>query len=318
MENAPRIALLENGLDFIFSSLEYLESDDPRILRYACFNLCQGVELILEARLAGEHWSLLFEHPGGANPDAFNTGDFKAIDFGTCLYRLQNVVDLSLGAHVQVTNRLRRLRRQLEQFEYEGTREEVLSILVKSWDFALEFIESHLRDSARKQSASVEDITEQMAGFEKTIQTRLDAIQGDINYLWGTTRPILKCPRCLQDTFVVRGAPDKPSCLYCNYTAQPEVAAHLWCLEFPGVGSPAETGMSPRQFKCPECDKPTLIQPEYGGDGAPRPGWVCFSCGKTWGGDAIYSCQCCGHLFQRSAGGDIVCPACKRFGIEHR
>lgn len=55
--------LLENGLDFVKSAVNYLvgyrEKSD---LKYGILHLSAGIELILKYRLSKEHWSLVFQN----------------------------------------------------------------------------------------------------------------------------------------------------------------------------------------------------------------------------------------------------------------
>src|ERR1700682_2110385 len=73
-------SLLENGLDFVLSSLESLTlasavgpsiggaapnavSGQKRHLKYALLHLCSGVELVFKERIRQEYWQLLSADP---------------------------------------------------------------------------------------------------------------------------------------------------------------------------------------------------------------------------------------------------------------
>ena len=53
--------LLDNALDFMLSAAEAVSRDEGRrTLKDAVLHLGNGIELLLKARLAREHWSLIF------------------------------------------------------------------------------------------------------------------------------------------------------------------------------------------------------------------------------------------------------------------
>ena len=78
-------SLLENGLDFLRSSLEHLTAasavplaspsrtneyaalDQKRHLKYALIHLCSSIELILKERLRQEDWRQVFSDPDKAD-----------------------------------------------------------------------------------------------------------------------------------------------------------------------------------------------------------------------------------------------------------
>ncbi|MCK5581837.1 MAG: hypothetical protein KAJ18_11260 [Candidatus Omnitrophica bacterium] len=55
--------ILENGLDFILSALNYISGPKEKSdLKYGVLRLSSGCELVLKERLRQEHWSLVFEN----------------------------------------------------------------------------------------------------------------------------------------------------------------------------------------------------------------------------------------------------------------
>ncbi len=83
--------LLENGLDFVRSSLEHLTAasatgaleigGQKRHLKYALTHLCSGVELVFKERIRLYDWQLLFRYPEKATVEAYLSGDFESITF---------------------------------------------------------------------------------------------------------------------------------------------------------------------------------------------------------------------------------------------
>ncbi len=95
-------SLLENGLDFLISSLNHLTSasgrpgsktaitidpselEQKRRLKYALLHLCASIELIFKERLRQEHWSLVFKEISKANRTAYDAGGHILDDVGLC------------------------------------------------------------------------------------------------------------------------------------------------------------------------------------------------------------------------------------------
>jgi hypothetical protein len=91
--------LLENGLDFVRSSLEHLTAasatstpdneSQKRHLKYALIHLCSGIELVFKQRLRQDDWQLVFQEQDRATEAAYQSGDFKSVYFNTAQDRLE-------------------------------------------------------------------------------------------------------------------------------------------------------------------------------------------------------------------------------------
>ena len=69
--------LVDNALDLLLSAAEAVERDEgPRSLKEAVSHLANGVEVLVKARVAGEHWSLIFRDVNKASFDKLAKGDF--------------------------------------------------------------------------------------------------------------------------------------------------------------------------------------------------------------------------------------------------
>ena len=313
-----KITLVENGLDFILSALEYAQLNEVngRGLKYSVLHLADGVELILKEKLRREHWSLLFADVNKAAQEGFKTGDFKSVDFEECVKRLENILALDLKAHIELLRILRRIRNKLQHFEYEGSREQVISILVRTWSFILDFLHTHLPDVVKDQDTTIEKIKQLMVANEQFLEERLAEIQPKIDAM-EDAEAVLKCPFCLQEALYISGVKD-PNCVFCYYTASPEEAVVEWCNEIFGFQDPKERYTDPLWFECPECGSETLVQQEFGGMTPPIPEWVCFSCGQTWGHDGIRFCDNCGEPYHTGVDDYGICQDCEKTQMEKR
>lgn len=311
-----KITLIENALDFILSALEHAQVDEARSLKYAVLHLSDGVELVLKEKLRREHWSLLFADVNKASESALMAGEFKSVDFDECIGRLESISGLDMTSHTSLLRLLRRHRNKLQHFEYEGNKDEVISILVKTWGFVLDFLHDHLPDVVSEQTATIEKIRDLMIKNEEFVKERSTSIQRTIDNLKVMPNAVLECPRCLEPALLIPGS-QNPNCLFCRYSAPPEKVAEDWCFEFFGMQSPKERYTNPHRFTCPECGLDTLIQQEFGGMNPPDPGWVCFNCGETWDYDGIRFCSCCSEPYTRREDDPGICRDCEREQIAH-
>lgn len=311
------ITLIENALDFILSALEHAKIGDDRNLKYAILHVSDGVELVLKEKLKREHWSLLFADINKANEAIFKSGAFKSVDFADCITRLETISLISLKAHTKLLNTLRGVRNKLQHFEYNGTKDEVLAILVGTWAFVLDFIHDHLSDVIVSQADQIEKIKELMVSNASFVKDRLVNIQSDIDTFKTQSDAVLQCPRCLQEALLIPGEDENPHCLFCRYTASANEAVDDWRYEFLGFKSPKEEFTNPDKHTCWECGNDTLIQQESGDMHPPVPAYVCFSCGSTFEYDEVDICDTCGNLYQMSDDDWGMCSDCVERQMEN-
>ena len=86
-------ALVASAADFI----ERATSEVDTAPRYAVIHFASGIELLLKARLAMEHWVLVFADPGRTSKAALAGGDFRSVSPGHAMDRLDDVLDAPLS-----------------------------------------------------------------------------------------------------------------------------------------------------------------------------------------------------------------------------
>ncbi len=70
---------LENGLDYMTSVVDLLAGNPTeRDLKYAVLHLSAGIEVLLKARLAQEHWTLVLDNVDQASKLQYERGDFTS------------------------------------------------------------------------------------------------------------------------------------------------------------------------------------------------------------------------------------------------
>lgn len=182
--------LLGNGLDFIWSALQYLSGNPKeRDLKYAVLHLCSGIELVLKERLRREHWSLVFDEPKNASKESYESGDFTSVTFKACFMRLINVCGVNIKeTQKKVLLRFRDKRNQLEHFGVVASIEALKADAAAALSFLLDFINSELKP----QKLSTEDITtlrkirRKLSEFRTFISKRWNIIESQIKAVKST------------------------------------------------------------------------------------------------------------------------------------
>jgi hypothetical protein len=302
-----KITLIENALDFVLSAVQNTKIGDTRSLKYAVLHLSDGVELAFKERLKREHWVFLFADTDKANEIALETGEFKSVDFDDCIKRLKNIVHIDLHAYSPILTKLRKIRNRLQHYEYSGTKEEVISILVNTWSFILDFLHDNLTDAVEGQAETIQKIKEYMIENQEFIDERLVQIKDKLKEAEAMSNAVLRCPTCLQQTLVIPGGED-PECLFCRYTANPEEAAKDWAWQELGGPDPKDWYSANPVHICPECGCESLTQQDVG-DASP-PDWICFNCGETWDYNKMRLCILCGNPHSCSEDDCGMCSDC--------
>jgi hypothetical protein len=306
-----KFSLVENALDFIISGIKAAHSEDTKQLKYAILHISDGVELVLKERLVREHWTLLFADPNKANIENFVNGDFKSIEFNDCIERLQNVLKIDIRKHTATLDKLRRIRNKLQHFAFTGTKDEIISILVQTWNFIFDFLNDELPDIQKSQAGMIAEIKELMLEDENFIAHRMSIIQTKIDAKKNENIAVLECPRCSQMSFVVPGGDGAPYCLFCKYkTVTSEEAVIEWAKDILGPSNPRDWLASPSVHDCPECGAQALIHQRDYDVNPPDPGWVCFSCGAIWGWKELGFCDTCGRPYEHSEDDYGMCSDC--------
>lgn len=300
------IKLLENGLDFILSALEYFGgSPSERDLKYGVLHLCSGVELVLKERLLREHWILVFEKPDQASKTALESGDFRSVRFDACIDRLAKICGIKwLENHKEEFRRFRSRRNRIEHFSITDSVAAIKSSASKILAITLDFINREFDDEiSLMYQDELDEIRARLGDFEQFVKDRMTKIRDRLN----SYSVVLTCPRCFQNTLAVE---EGILCLFCGYkNIDPEQAANEYVSDIMGLSEYVivkEGGEWPI-YECPECWETSLVcnnDEEL---------FLCFNCGKQWS-EGMQFCESCGSPFIRHEGDSIICDTC----IEHR
>ena len=311
-----RFTLVDNALDFVRSALESAEKGTDKDLKYAILHLADGVELILKERLKKEHWSLLFADINKANEKALKLGDFKSVDFNDCVTRLGTIASIDLTAYDNLLRSLRGTRNRLQHFEFTGTKDEVVAILVQTWVLILDFLHDYLPDVVKDQAEQIDEIKKLMIRNKNFLRKRWTGIQSELDRFKKDSDAVLDCPRCLQSSLLIPGIDEAPNCLFCRYSASPDEAVDDWIYEFLGYTDPKDALMDPAKYICWMCGHNTLVHIEDSDMTPPSPAWVCFNCGNTAEWDEVGRCDTCGEHYQKREDDWGMCSDCVEAQME--
>ena len=207
----PQSNLLANSIDFILSAAEFASRDEPRDWKYAVLHLWHGMELLLKARLAQEHWSLLFWNVDQADKSRLFEGDFRSVDSDQAYKRLRQVCGVQLDVDdwkylVQLRNRSNRIRHHVG--EYNSM--QVKSIVWKCVNIGITFCQSQgLLDESRVIQGQVYEINTLLQEFDDYLDERLRAISSYPNFSPGT-----ECMGCWQEACTMDR--DGITCRFCG------------------------------------------------------------------------------------------------------
>ena len=282
-----QLNLLDNALDFLLSAAEAVGRDEgPRSLKEAVLHLGNGVELLVKARLAREHWPLIFSNTNQASYDELAKADFASVDFPTACKRLEQIVGVSIDkqaiSHIDdLRKRLNRLTHLTATLDSAQTK----SLVAKAMAFCVEFCEQ--QDMVGLDNANkLGEIHINLAELQEFVNERIKTIAEEWKY--GT---LLDCPECWQFALAVDDG--EVDCKYCRRKFDPRELASSY---------------SGRTEDCPECaEGSTFASLGHTTDG--KEIWNCFSCGQ--GGENYDYCMRCDQVDYFADNVDVkICERC--------
>lgn len=143
-----KLDLLNNGIDFIRSGVEYFLHDepDPRAHKYAVLHLFSGLLLLLKERLRREHPSLIFKEVRHAGKDTA-----KSVDFDEVIERLEACGNVSLSdRQKRLLRSAQKMRNHLEHYEFEIDLKQAQSMIGRLSEFIYCFMQDELGDRLEK------------------------------------------------------------------------------------------------------------------------------------------------------------------------
>ena len=273
----------------MLSAAEAVRRDEgPRSLKEAVLHLGNGIELLIKARLAREHWALVFSNADQASYDKLADAEFVfvSVDFLKAITRLGQIANVSVDkttiSHIES---IRKLRNRLTHYTATLDSAQTKSLVAKAMAFCVEFCEQQGMVTADTRD-KLGEIHINLAELQDFVADRMKAISAEWKYAL-----IWECDECLQDALVIDGG--EADCKFCKREYNP------WELAVKHSEGSVED--------CPECGEESTFAYITHNEGSA--GWVCFSCGIE--GEEYDHCWRCDRVSTFSEGEELkFCGTC--------
>ncbi|MFE2944684.1 hypothetical protein ACFXKG_37450 [Streptomyces sp. NPDC059255] len=284
---------VSNGMDYLVSVFKSLtEGATPpsaRDLKYTVLHLQAATEVLLKARLAREHFSLIFVDPLQATHEAWQKGDFKSCGTLEAFDRLCNIGGLPLkGEDRKRIKELSDHRNALQHYGLKHNAHAIESRAARVLDFLITFIHKHLIPGLGPAEAAgvernMDSLRLKLKGIETLVRQRMNDLRSELTKVADVT---VKCPDCEQWAMVADGRDEGPACLFCHqvWTEAPESAAanYAWIILGLDDHSTIQDGGDPPVAECPDCEVCALVTEAVTAAGRPGATPLCFSCGTVF------------------------------------
>jgi hypothetical protein len=265
-------SLLSNAHNFISSATDYAKSNDSKDWKYAILSLAAGIELVLKARLALEHWALLFEKVDSASAGKLKAGDFNSINFESSIIRLENISNICLSKSLKKNfENIRKIRNKINHYHFDVNKFDVKSLVATGIKGFIEFYNKFLVKSAIGDASFGYGLCNILLEFKEFVSARMDSLRPQLEV---SKRPrtwyFYECPYCLQDATVL--VENQAKCLFCGHENFFKDIAEL-------------ISINGRVEVCPSCKKESVILHRSEKD---YEYWECIICGffkgapQTW------------------------------------
>ncbi|MCX5326258.1 hypothetical protein [Streptomyces sp. NBC_00120] len=284
---------VSNGMDYLVSVFQNLtEGATPpsaRNLKYTVLHLQAATEVLLKARLAHEHFSLIFADPTQATRAAWRKGDFKSCQTLDAFDRLRNIACLEIDDDDR--KRIKDLgdhRNALQHYGLTHNAYAIESRAVAVLDFLITFIHKHLIPGLEAAEAhgverTMDSFRLQLKGIEKLVRDRMNSLRSELAKVADVT---VECTDCEQWALVVKA--EGTECLFCHQTwdeagGTTAAANYAWIvLGLDAHHAGIADGGAPPVVDCPECGACALVTEAVTASERPSATPLCFACGNTF------------------------------------
>ncbi len=209
-------SLLSNAHDFILSAVEQANSTENNKWKYAILNLAAGIELALKAKLAIEHWSLLFDKVDNASIEKLKSGDFNSANFATSIGRLEKISKVCLSKTLKDNfENTRIIRNRLIHFHLNLNERNVKSVVTAGANSFIEFYDEFLVNTDIGDKTLGHNLSKRLLKLKEFVSARITSLKSQLEI---SNRPrtwyFFECPSCLQDATVL--TKHKAKCLFCG------------------------------------------------------------------------------------------------------
>jgi hypothetical protein len=280
--------VVENGVDYLLSVVDHLTHDPtPRDLKYAVLHLQAATEVLLKARLADEHFSLVFKDPGRASHSSFINGSFESCGTKEVISRLRNIACVTIDEKdSKAVEALAQARNALQHYGLTASAYAVEAQAVRVLDFLLTFVRGHLVHRVTDEEAdavlsALDEVRHKLPDMKALIRRRVERARTIV-----AERPerILRCPECLEWTVFVPITGTPVTCLCCELAFDGDFYLEgAWCNLENAFDDDTET---PDTSPCSKCRKREVVSIRTV-KSPHKEKQLCFSCGEVSDDDAI-------------------------------
>jgi hypothetical protein len=216
-------AIFENAIDFLEKSLEeFKESPKYSVLHFAI-----AVEILLKARLAIEHWSLVVQK--NANKASYLKGDFLSVNLDEAVKRLRDIVGENISdTEFKSFKRLAAHRNKVihfyhGEFSSDGNSEDLQKIIIEQcecWFHLKSLFTKKWRTHFEDHIERFESLDWKMRRHWEYLSTVFDRRKPELEKAKKTGKTIGTCSYCSFDAVPFNSEyPELSSgnCLVCNW-----------------------------------------------------------------------------------------------------
>jgi hypothetical protein len=313
--------LTQNSLAFLQRSIAGIntaaETSTPhQVLTFAVVDLAVAIEVLLKARLAREHWSLIISEVNKANVGNLLQGQTKTVTPDEALARLAGIAQVKLGSDSTV-DRLKqakdivKLRNRAAHFTLANESEAgIRAQLGTGLAFALWFLGTEFQPATQSPSqALVTDVIAAISSEIGKIDDLVSARMAELETKLAAAVVCLDCPTCKQPALVFDDA--GAHCLFCLAAGEdgPTLAEAYVAdvLDLTSYAVLTDGGEWP-VHECPNCSEEAFvfgITPrrsdlytaiaEQRADGPLPYAWGCFACALLATAAEVQMCTWCGR-----------------------
>ena len=308
--------VIGSGLDFLESAVDHLAKGDERSLRYGVLHVTVAIEVLLKARLAREHWTLVVDDVNRARRAEYETGDFRSVTIATALQRLRNLGSSLTDKEISRITAVEKLRNRVAHFALHDENPRRTEVVVAGGlDVLLHILDREFLPTADDAERELVEKTlalvrVRLGKIQVLIRERMKSLEPELRT---APYPVLACPGCGQPAYVL-GDGEPGRCAYCLHHPFGGVAADEYVSSVLRVSS-YEAGMDGRTWPvhdCVECGTNAFVggvRP-VDGTGDDDSVYACFACGYFCTASDVDQCPRCGFLTSRPDDGVAVCANC--------
>lgn len=295
MENdVVKFSLLENGLEFILSSIHHLNgtSSNKYAIKHSILNLSSGVELLFKYRLLKKDWKFVFQKSDKADLALFEVGDFQSVNSKTSIERLINECGIKFSEEeLETLKSLREKRNRLEHFSITDSLGALKVYFIKVLSLVVDFILNNfdMEELTCTEDRLLDDVRGELGELKAYIDHRFSEIKDELQE-YGKYNSVVSCPSCYQEALVTDAG---SKCLFCGYKYGSDKVAKDYIEHVLGISeyeSVTKGGDFPK-YMCPECGGGLIFDEE-------REIWKCFNCGLEDEKEGMQYCNSCGQPYQ--------------------